>query len=110
MKKVGIFLIVFLMPNENVLRKLYEFPFGKDFLDILILATLIKWIVIKKDISFKHMLKTPITVPVILLIIWSYFGLWNGSLNFELNYPLSPGDPRLQAWKNLIMMPVIYLL
>lgn len=108
--EIGILLSVLLLPLENVLRYLYIFPLGKDFLDILLLATLIKWILNKSKSDYTFFEKTPLTLPLVLLVIWSYIALWNGTIHYDLPYPINPHDPRFQAWKNVMMMPLLYFI
>lgn len=41
--EIGIFFVVPLLPLQNLLDSIVEFPGGKDFLDLLCLAMLIRW-------------------------------------------------------------------
>jgi len=46
--EVGIFFLVPLLPLQNIIDVIHQYPAGKDFLDILIVAILIKWVLNKK--------------------------------------------------------------
>src|SRR4030067_548430 len=63
----GFFLMVALIPQPNVFYKLYDYPLGKNFLDVLFVSVLIGIVVNKRNIVV-----TPNAILVGLLLLISY--------------------------------------
>lgn len=101
----GLLLMVVLIPQPNIFYKLYPFPMGKDFLDILFLAVGVGIFVNKGGFE-----KRGNSVLVIILILMSYFALWNSSRVFSLPPPISYGNPMIKPWKGYAFMVAMYLL
>jgi len=97
--------MVGLIPQPNIFYKLYAFPMGKDFLDILFLAVVIGIFVNKRGFE-----RTGNSVLIIILILVSYVALWNSSRNFSLPLPISTENPMLRPWKSYAVMVAMYLL
>lgn len=108
--KLPFYLLTILLPLRNVVEKLHEFPFGKDFLDILLIAMLVGWIfraIGEKDIFFEH---SPLNGIIIALILYTLFSVFYGSsyLRYEATFGIP--DIRFQNWKNYCTLPFIYFL
>ncbi len=101
----GLLLMVALIPQPNIFYKLYPFPMGKDFLDILFIAVGIGIFVNKGGFERKGN-----SVLIIIIILMSYFALWNSSRNFSLPLPISYSNPMIRAWKGYAFMVGMYLL
>jgi putative inorganic carbon (HCO3(-)) transporter len=101
----GFFLLVALVPQPNIYYKLYEFPFGKDFMDCLYFSVL-AGIFIKKG----GLTVTKNSIIIIIFIIVSYISIWISSFNFSLPLPLTTENPVVKPWKNYAMMLFMYLL
>jgi len=101
----GLLLMVAMIPQPNIFYKLYSFPMGKDFLDILFIAVGIGIFVNKRGYE-----KAGNSVLVIILILVSYLALWNSSRNFSLPFPISYANPIIRAWKSYAFMMAMYLL
>jgi putative inorganic carbon (HCO3(-)) transporter len=101
----GLLLMVALIPQPNIFYRLYPFPMGKDFLDILFIAVGIGIFVNKGGFERKGN-----SVLIIILILMSYFALWNSSRNFSLPLPISYANPMIKAWKSYAFMAGMYLL
>ncbi|HYA12776.1 MAG TPA: hypothetical protein VEF33_00390, partial [Syntrophales bacterium] len=97
--------MVALIPLPNVFYKLYPYPMGKDFLDILFIAVGIGIFVNKGGFERRGN-----SVLIIILILASYFALWNSSRNFSLPLPISYGNPMIKPWKGYAFMVAMYLL
>ena len=108
--EVGIFFLVPLLPLQNIIDLIHQYPAGKDFLDILILAILIKWVLNKNGNEGPAFLKTPMNLPLMLLVLWTLLELWRGSLYLGVSMPFNLGDPRFIHWKNFMMLPLIYFI
>lgn len=106
--KYGIFLLVPLLPLQNVLNKIQQLPFGKDFNDILLVGILIGCLVYNYLHQRNLRIKSPLTYFFILYIIFTYFSLWRGSIFLRLPAPISPLDTRVQNWKNYIFFFLLF--
>jgi O-antigen ligase len=101
----GLLLMVALIPQPNIFYKLYDFPMGKDFLDILFIAVGIGIFVNKRGFEIRGN-----SVLMIVLVLVSYFALWNSSRMFSLPPPVSFANPLIGPWKNYAYMVCLYLL
>jgi O-antigen ligase len=97
--------MVALIPQPNIFYKLYAFPMGKDYLDILFIAVGIGIFVNKGGFERRGN-----SVLIIILILTSYFALWNSSRNFSLPPPISYGNSMIKPWKGYAFMVAMYLL
>jgi len=101
----GFFLLVALIPQPNIYYKLYEFPFGKDFMDLLYFSVLLGVFINKGGFTI-----TRNSIIIIILIIASYISIWNTTFNFALPLPLTTENPVIKPWKNYAMMIFMYFL
>jgi len=101
----GLLLIVALIPQPNIFYKLYAFPMGKDFLDILFIAVGIGILINKGGFDIRGN-----SVLIIILVLVSYLALWNSSRNFSLPLPISYANPMIRQWKSYAFMVCMYLL
>jgi putative inorganic carbon (HCO3(-)) transporter len=103
----GLLLMVALVPQPNIYYKLYSYPMGKDFLDILFFAVVIGIFVNKNTKKFL-ISKNLLFIGLYLLV--SYISLWNTSSNFSLPAPITTQNELLVQWKNYAMMIFMYYL
>jgi len=109
--EIGIFFIVPLFPLQNLINIIHKYPLGKDFIDILILALLIKWVLnSRKETNHVFFTKTPLNLPVFALILWTYIELWMGASYLGFPAPIKFDDFRFIMWKNFIILPIIFLI
>ncbi len=101
----GFFLMVALIPQPNLFYKLYEYPMGTKFLDLLFISVLVGILINKKRFAI-----TPNAILVGVLLLFSYFALWNSSLNFSLPAPITPRNALLVQWKSYAVMIFMYYL
>jgi O-antigen ligase len=101
----GFFLMVALIPQPNIFYKLYEYPIGKNFLDLLFISVLIGIIINKRKFVI-----TNNAILVGLLLLVSYLSLWNSSMNFSLPAPITPRNALLVQWKSYAVMIFMYFL
>jgi putative inorganic carbon (HCO3(-)) transporter len=101
--EIGMYYIIPLIPMQTLRYKLHQFPLGAEWIDLMLLGTMIG-IFRKGDTLFT---KTPVRKWVSLLLVWSYFSLWRGVLFLGSSLPLWFNDSRLSDWKNYM---VIFLL
>lgn len=108
--EIGIYFLVPLLPQQSVLDGVAKYPGGKDIVDFLILAMLLRWWFTSSRRPEGFMLKTPANTAIFWLIIWTYAELWLGSLNLSLPLPIALGDARFVTWKNFIILPLLYFI
>ncbi len=107
--EAGLFYLVPILPLQNVMDKMHNFPAGKDIVDILVVAMIIKWFLTSGSRGGNLFVKTDLNMPLILLILITFFGLLRGSsyLGHDL---INFDDVRFLSWKNLIIMPLLYFI
>lgn len=108
--EVGLYLVTFLIPLQNLMDKLIKFPFGKDIMDVLVLAICIGIFFHKKQVKDIHYGKKNLNIFIFLSIPFTYSALWVGSLKFGLSAPVTFDNPQLIMWKNYIILPILYFI
>jgi O-antigen ligase len=103
--ELGLYLRVALMPLPNVYYRLYDFPLGQHFLDLVFLGVLLGMVVNKKGF-----IKNANAIVIIIFIVISYLALLNCSTRFNLPFPLTRENPLLADWKNYAEMICMYFL
>jgi len=106
----GIFFLLPFIPHQNILNYLNDLPLGKDVNDIIMIAIFIRWIIDKRRSGESFLIKTPLNLALILFILWTYIEVWWGASYFNHPAPLSLADPRVIFWKNLIRIPLLFLI
>jgi putative inorganic carbon (HCO3(-)) transporter len=101
----GLLLMVALIPQPNIFYRLYDFPMGKDFLDIIFCAVVIGIFVNKRGFE-----RGGNSLLIIILVLVSYLAVWNSSRNFSLPIPISYANPMIRPWKGYAFMICMYLL
>ena len=108
--EVGILYLVPLLPLQSILDRMQQYPGGKDFIDILLLALVVRWFINKRKAGKSIFIKTSFNLPILILVLWTYIELWLGSSNFSLSLPIQFQDARLKDWKNFMVLPLIYFI
>jgi hypothetical protein len=131
--EVGIFFLVPLLPLQNLLDSIVAYPGGKDFVDILCLVMIVRWmyeknvgdrqVIVRKKIGFTKRImpvkikssgstlyRKGLEMVIIIIIFWTHLSLWRGSTFLGMGNPITSGDPRFITWKNFVMLPVIYFI
>ena len=96
------------IPFTNMLARLDVFWAGKDFVDIILIAVLLGWIMQSARKGEKIMAKTPFNGILFFHMAFTYFQLWHGSSFLGLPPPAALSDPRFQVWKNYIILPILF--
>jgi putative inorganic carbon (HCO3(-)) transporter len=104
--RIGIYLLVPLMPLQTLRYQLQNFPFGDKFMDALLLATLVG-LCLRQPGEFPP--RTRLNQHLLLLSAFSYASLWLGSLGLNLPLPLLPSNERFADWKNYVEMFVLFM-
>lgn len=105
--EIGIIFYVFFLPLQNMLFWAAKYPFGKDLNDILLLSMIIGWILRnRKSGGFK----TSFTIPVLILFLWTCFGLWNGTHYIGKSVVFSLSNPLFLHWKNFLIPYILFFI
>jgi hypothetical protein len=107
---LALLFLVPLLPLQNVIEKLQMFPVGKDFVDVILMALILGWIISKNREGNPLFTPTPFNKIIFFMIIYTYILLWFGSLYLRFPTPLNFADERLQTWKNYMVLPLLYFL
>jgi O-antigen ligase len=106
----ALMLAAFLLPLRNVIDKIQVYPFGNQFIDILLIGVIIGGLINKKSINPKIPEKSNIHSIAVITVIYLLFSLFRGGfflyggLNFDIH------DSRVQDWKNFSLMPLLFFL
>jgi putative inorganic carbon (hco3(-)) transporter len=97
---VGVYLLVLSLPFQTGRYRIHDLPLGSNFLDILLLGTFLGlWR--KGEEIFP---KSPINKLLVILVVYYYLSLWEGSFFLDIPLPLWISDPRFSEWKNYVEM------
>ncbi len=107
--RLGIYLIVLLIPLQSLMDKLIRFPFGKDLMDLLFLSVLLNTYFSKKR-SVWNTSDEKLNRLILWIFPFTYSALWIGSFKLGLSYPITFNNPQLELWKNFVMMPLLYFM
>jgi O-antigen ligase len=101
----GVYVMAALIPLTNVRYAFHNFPLGKDFIDIMMLAVALGIFFNKNGFQrARH------SWLLIIFVLLNYIALWHASFNFSLPYPISGDSQLLKDWKNYAEMIFLYYL
>lgn len=86
---LGLLFLVPLFPLRNVVENLHQMPFGKDLIDIILIAMLVGWVIKAVSNRNKIIEFSPFNKLILFLFITTYISLWRGSFYLELPAPIS---------------------
>src|SRR5262245_38605853 len=92
--EIGIYFLVPLIPQQSTLEGIARYPLGKDIVDVILLALLVRWWINSAQKPEGMFAKTPVNTPVFWLAAWTLLELWLGSFNLNLPLPISFSDAR----------------
>ena len=78
--KWALLFVVATAPLRNVVDRLFEFPFGKDIIDIMIIAIILGWsitVLVNRQKAFE---KSPLVIMAVILIIYTYCSFLRGNV------------------------------
>lgn len=118
----GAFFLVPFIPLQNILNYANIYPFGKDINDLMLFAMLVRWVLDRKKGNLtqrwkgwhkneeKFFLKSPVNLPIFLLILWTFIELIRGANYLGYGYTISFDDERFIEWKDYLMMPTLFFI
>jgi len=108
--QVGLYLVTFLLPLQNLRDKLIPFTLGQNMMDILIIGIVISLFVHAKKNTNSVPIDRSMVFPSLLLIVGTYSSLWVGYMKLGLPMPISMDSAQLVEWKNFIELPFLYFI
>jgi len=102
---IGLYLLVLTLPLQTGRYRLHEFFLGAQFLDILLLGTILGMMVKRQEV----IPKTPWTKFFLVLAIFYYISLWEGAFFMDVPLPIWITDTRFSEWKNYVEMFLLAL-
>lgn len=103
---VALYVLIPMLPFQNVRYRILDYPLGHSFIDLLLLASIVGSLC-KGNLRFP---KPYLRVPLIILAVLTYVSLWKGAAYLSLDWPLWFNDPRLSNWKNYVVVPIVILI
>jgi putative inorganic carbon (HCO3(-)) transporter len=104
--RVGLYVLVPLLPLQTVRYRLHEYPLGALFVDFMLLAIFLG---LKRQ-GLPAFPKTQFNRILIVYVVFTYLSLWRGMLHLGSAPPLWFDDKRLQDWKNYVVMFLLMFL
>jgi len=106
--EIGILFFISIVPIISIMKKIVEYTEGNQLPDLLLISIVLGWFfgaLQGKNSFFK---KSPINAVVILVALGSVVNLIRGYTFFGFHGDLDLD--RLKAWKNFMILPVIYFM
>ncbi|RMF60895.1 MAG: O-antigen ligase family protein [Calditrichaeota bacterium] len=114
---VGLYFLVPMIPQQSLLDAIVQYPLGKDFVDILLVAMLVRWYLDKRNAAATRgkppegfLMQTPLNKWIFWFVLYTYLGLWYGAFYLGIPAPFSITNPRFMEWKNFMILPLLYLI
>jgi len=107
--EMSLALLVALIPLRNVIDKLHPYLLGKDIVDIFLICLLLGMVISaisKKDERIFQ--RSPINVWAILLILYMFISVLQGSSYLNEYSLFDPSNSRVQMWKNFCILPALF--
>ncbi|MBF0478101.1 MAG: O-antigen ligase family protein [Candidatus Omnitrophica bacterium] len=95
---------------RNFITHLYEFPLGKDYINILLIFLLIGWVVSSMGQGRKFADRSALNWILVVLVVYTFFSFIQGYLYLHESVQFSFSDTRLQMWKNYCMLPLLFFI
>ncbi|HEY6349378.1 MAG TPA: O-antigen ligase family protein [Candidatus Angelobacter sp.] len=102
---LGIYLLVLTLPLQTGRYRLHDFPLGSEFIDILLLGTILGLVIQGKSFVPRGQW----TRFLLFYALFCYLSLWEGSYFLRAPLPLWISDARFSDWKNYVEMFLLAL-
>ncbi len=106
--EIGILFFSTFVPVIALMKKIADFPGGNNFADYLLVAICIGWLFSVAKENRPLFISSPLNFVVIIVCVGSLFNLVRGYTYMSL-----PGEinmTRLMAWKNYMILPLLYFI
>lgn len=100
---LALYILIPLLPFQNVRYRLHQYPLGHAFIDLMLFASIVGSLR-RGQLQFP---KAYVRFPLTVLAALTYINLWKGSASLSLPWPLSFNDARFDNWKNNVIVPIV---
>lgn len=97
---IGVYLFTLTLPLETGRSQLAQFPLGAQFLDVVLLGTVLG-LLLRGELVLP---RANINKVLLIFSVFCYFSLWQGSFFTNASLPLWLSDPRVSDFKNYVEM------
>ncbi|HOL71495.1 MAG TPA: O-antigen ligase family protein [Bryobacteraceae bacterium] len=104
--RIGLYVLVPLLPLQTVRYRLHAYPLGTLFVDLMLLGILLGL----KRVGLPAFPKTGFNRILAVYTVFTYVWLWRGMFHLGSAPPLWFDDRRLQDWKNYVVMFLLMFL
>ena len=108
--EIGLAYFVLLIPFQNVIQKMHEFPLGNQVVDILVVSLFVAWLRSGRSEKGELFEKKSLDILAFSYIFVTFISLVWGSFYLDIEFPLDLSNERLKDWKNLALLPAFYLI
>jgi len=106
----GILFLIPILPLDTILVQMQVYPLGKKFVDILLIALIVGWFFRALKNKESLLEGSALNIPILCLVIYTFYSLYNGNDLLKDFSLLDINNPRLQTWKNYVILPLIYFI
>ena len=106
--EIGILFFISTIPIISLMQKVHEFPQGNNFGDFLLISIAMGWIFKNLKEGERIFRPSPLNMAVLLFVLGSFINLIRGYT--FMNLPEEVNLIRLMAWKNFMILPVLYFI
>lgn len=95
-----IFLVVPLLPLQNIVDKFPKGPTGINFQNLMLIGMFVAWLVVRKRRGGPLILRNKLTGPLIAYIAVTFLGMWQSAFFLDIDFPVTLSDPHVTFWKD----------
>jgi hypothetical protein len=106
--EIGILFFISTIPIITLIKKIHALPVGNNFADFLLISMALGWVFGKLNKGEKLFKSSPLNIAVVIVICGSAINLIRGYTFMEL--PEEVNLIRLMAWKNYMILPILYFI
>jgi O-antigen ligase len=107
---LGLVFLIPIFPLRNILEKMQQYPFGKDYINVILVSMLLGWLFKQKVNNESKFRNTPANKTIIILIFWSVITYFIGTFYLQSHILLDVNLVRLKLLKNFITFPILYFI
>lgn len=102
--------LTFIIPLRNIIEKIQDFPFGNQYLDILIIGVMASLFFSQMSQRKEVFVKSSLNTIIVVLVCYTFLSLMQGSHYLYGNFFSIFEDNRIKDWKNFCLMPLLFFL
>jgi O-antigen ligase len=106
----ALMLAAFLLPLRNIVDRIQMYPFGNQFIDILVIGVILGGLMNLKSPGLTSREKSGIHTIALIAVIYLLFSVIRGGFFLNYGFSFDTHDSRVQDWKNFSLMPLLFFL